>query len=101
LRERGAFEEDPAMPVESATVTLHLVDATELRGHIRHGRGTPGRTMSNAELHTKARDMAAYGAVAVGARVTLRRRVMVILGAGPSVSARSDAPAPEDEVATV
>ncbi len=50
LRARVAFEEDPAMPVESATVTLRLADGTEHSEHVRHGRGTPGRPMSDAEL---------------------------------------------------
>jgi hypothetical protein len=45
LRARVVFEEDPAAPVESATVTLHLVDGTELSQHVRHGRGTPGGTL--------------------------------------------------------
>jgi 2-methylcitrate dehydratase PrpD len=62
LRAKVVFEEDPAAPVESATVTLHLADGTELSQHIRHGRGTPGRPMSDAELDTKVRELAAYGA---------------------------------------
>ena len=55
------------MPVESATVTLHLADGTEQSEHIRHGRGTPGRPMSDAELDTKVRELAAYGAPFVDA----------------------------------
>ena len=67
LRARVVFEEDPAMPVESATVTLHLADGTQLSEHIRHGRGTPGQPMSDAELDTKVRELAAYGAPLVDA----------------------------------
>jgi 2-methylcitrate dehydratase PrpD len=67
LRARVVFEEDSAAPVESATVTLHLAHRTELSQHIRHGRGTPGRPMSDAELDTKVRDLAAYGARSVDA----------------------------------
>ena len=67
LRARVVFAEDPAMPVESATVTLHLADGTEHSEHIRHGRGTPGRPMSDAELDTKVRELAAYGAPFVDA----------------------------------
>ena len=67
LRARVVFAEDPAMPVESATVTLHLADGTELNEHIRHGRGTPGRPMSDAELDTKVHELAAYGAPSVDA----------------------------------
>ncbi|MGD9617646.1 MAG: MmgE/PrpD family protein [Alphaproteobacteria bacterium] len=62
LRSRVVFEEDPAMPVESATVTLHLADGTAHSEHVRHGRGTPGRPMSDAELDAKLRELAAYGA---------------------------------------
>ena len=50
LRARVIFEDDPAMPVESATVMLRLNDATSYSEHIRHGRGTPGRPMSHPEL---------------------------------------------------
>ena len=67
LRARVVFEEDPAMPVESATVTLHLADGTAHSEHVRHGRGTPGRPMSDAELDTKVRELAAYGAPFVDA----------------------------------
>jgi 2-methylcitrate dehydratase PrpD len=67
LRGRIVFEEDPAAPVESATVTVHLADGTEHSEHIRHGRGTPGRPMSDAELDTKVRELATYGAPFVDA----------------------------------
>ena len=67
LRARIVFEEDPAAPVELATVTLHLADGTEHSQHIRHRRGTPGRPMSDAELDTKVRELAAYGAPFVDA----------------------------------
>ena len=67
LRGRVVFEEDPAAPVESATVTVRLADGTEHSEHIRHGRGTPGRPMSDAELDTKVRELAAYGAPFVDA----------------------------------
>jgi 2-methylcitrate dehydratase PrpD len=67
LRARVFFEEDPATPVEAATVTLHLADGTELSQHIRHGRGTPGRPMSDPELDTKVRELATYGAPFVDA----------------------------------
>jgi 2-methylcitrate dehydratase PrpD len=67
LRARVVFEEDRGAPVESATVTLHLADGTEQSEHIRHGRGTPGRPMSDAELDSKVRELAAYGASFVDA----------------------------------
>ena len=61
LRARIVFEEDPGAPVESATVTLHLADGTEQSEHIPHGRGTPGRPMSDSELDSKVRELVAYG----------------------------------------
>ena len=67
LRARVIFEEDPDAPVESATVTLYLADGTEQSEHIRHGRGTPGRPMSDGELDSKVRELAAYGAPFVDA----------------------------------
>ncbi len=67
LRSRVVFEEDPAMPVESATVVLHLADGTMHSEHVRHGRGTPGRPMSDAELDAKVRELIAYGAPFVDA----------------------------------
>jgi 2-methylcitrate dehydratase PrpD len=62
LRARVVFEEDPAAPVESATVTVHLADGSQPSEHVRHGRGTPGRPMSDAELDAKVRELAGYGA---------------------------------------
>jgi 2-methylcitrate dehydratase PrpD len=67
LRARIVFEEDPETPVESATVTLRLTDGVEHREHVRHGRGTPGRPMSDAELDNKVHELAAYGAPFVDA----------------------------------
>jgi hypothetical protein len=60
LRARVVFEEDPEAPVESAIVRLHLADGRVPSEHIRHGRGTPGRPMSEAELDAKVRELAAY-----------------------------------------
>jgi 2-methylcitrate dehydratase PrpD len=67
LRARVVFEEDPAAPVESATVMVQLDDGTEYGEHIRHGRGTPGRPMSDAELDIKVRELTTYGAPFVDA----------------------------------
>jgi 2-methylcitrate dehydratase PrpD len=67
LRAKVAFEEDPAAPVESAAVTVRLADATQHSQHVRHGRGTPGRPMSDAELDAKVAELAAYGAPFVDA----------------------------------
>lgn len=67
LSARVVFEEDPTAPVESAIVTVHLVDGTEHSQSVRHARGTPGRPMSEQELDTKVRELAAYGAPFVDA----------------------------------
>jgi 2-methylcitrate dehydratase PrpD len=67
LREKVVFDEDRGAPVESATVTLHLADGTEQSEHIRHGRGTTGRPMSDPELDSKVQELAAYGAPLVDA----------------------------------
>jgi 2-methylcitrate dehydratase PrpD len=67
LRSRVIFEEDPSIPVEAATVMLHLADGTTHNEHVPHGRGTPGRPMSDAELDAKVRDLAACGAPSVDA----------------------------------
>jgi 2-methylcitrate dehydratase PrpD len=49
------------------SLQVHLADGTEQSEHIRHGRGTPGRPMSDAELDSKVRELAAYGAPFVDA----------------------------------
>jgi 2-methylcitrate dehydratase PrpD len=67
LRARVAFQEDAALPVESAIVELHLADGTILSEHVRHGRGTPGRPMSDNELDDKVRELVAFGAPFVDA----------------------------------
>jgi 2-methylcitrate dehydratase PrpD len=67
LRARVAFQEDPAVPVEAAIVELHLADGTTASEHVRHGRGTPGRPMSDAELDAKVRELVAFGAPLVDA----------------------------------
>jgi 2-methylcitrate dehydratase PrpD len=62
LRAKVAVEDDDSVPVESALVTLRLTDGTSLTEHVRHGRGTPGRPMSDGELDAKVRGLAAFGA---------------------------------------
>ena len=52
---------------KSATVMMHLGDGTEHSQYVRHARGTPGRPMSEQELDTKVRELAAYGAPFVDA----------------------------------
>jgi 2-methylcitrate dehydratase PrpD len=62
LRARVAVEEDPDVPVEAAIVTVRLTDGSSFSEHIRDGRGTPGRLMSDDELDGKVRELAAFGA---------------------------------------
>jgi len=62
LRAKVGFQEDATLSVESAIVELHLADGIILSEHVRHGRGTPGRPMSDDELDAKVRELAAFGA---------------------------------------
>jgi 2-methylcitrate dehydratase PrpD len=68
LRARVAVEEDEGIPVESARVTLRLDDGSSLTEYLRHGRGTPGRPMSEDALDAKVHDPAAFGAPEIDAR---------------------------------
>ncbi len=67
LRAKVGFEEDASVPVEAAIVTVRLDDGTRVEEHVRHGRGTPGRPMSDAELDAKIRELVAFGAPFVDA----------------------------------
>jgi 2-methylcitrate dehydratase PrpD len=67
LRAKVAVEEDEGVPVEAAHVTLILDDGARFAEHVRHGRGTPERPMSDAELDTKVRELMAFGAPRVDA----------------------------------
>ena len=62
LRAKVVVEEDESVPVESALVTLSLDDGSSFTEHVRHGRGTPGRKMSEDELDAKVRELVAFGA---------------------------------------
>lgn len=57
---------DDSVPVESAYVTVETADGT-FEQHVRHGRGTPGRPMSDAELDTKVRGLVDFGSPFVDA----------------------------------
>jgi 2-methylcitrate dehydratase PrpD len=67
LRAKVAAEEDESVPVEAALVTIRLTDGTSLTEHVRHGRGTPGRPMSDDELDAKVRELIAAGAPKIDA----------------------------------
>jgi 2-methylcitrate dehydratase PrpD len=68
LRAKVAVEVDDKVPVEAAFVTLVLGDGASLTEHVRHGRGTPGRPMSEHELDAKVAELAAFGAPLIDAR---------------------------------
>jgi 2-methylcitrate dehydratase PrpD len=59
LGARVAAEADAAIPVEAAEVVLELAGGETRREFVRHGRGTPGRPMSDAELDAKVTALAA------------------------------------------
>lgn len=57
---------DDTVPVESAYVTVETADG-RLEQHVRHGRGTPGRPMSDPELDAKVRGLVGFGSPFVDA----------------------------------
>jgi 2-methylcitrate dehydratase PrpD len=62
LRGRVTAEDDASIPVESAVVEVRLADGSSLTEHVKDGRGTPGRPMSDVELDAKVSECAAFGA---------------------------------------
>jgi 2-methylcitrate dehydratase PrpD len=73
LRAKVRVEVDESVPVEAALVTLRLDDGKSFTEHVRHGRGTPGRPMSEAELDAKFLELAAFGAPDVDAAGLITR----------------------------
>jgi 2-methylcitrate dehydratase PrpD len=67
LRAKVTAEDDPSIPVEAAFVEIRLADGTSLSEHVKDGRGTPGRPMSDIELDSKVGELAAFGAPFVDA----------------------------------
>jgi 2-methylcitrate dehydratase PrpD len=65
LRAKVVMEVDDTIPVESAAVAVQLAGGAEFREHVVHGRGTPGRPMSDDELDAKVRELATFGAPGV------------------------------------
>jgi 2-methylcitrate dehydratase PrpD len=65
LRAKVVMQEDESIPVESAIVAVELAGGRRIEEHVAHGRGTPGRPMSDGELDAKVRELAAFGAPAV------------------------------------
>jgi 2-methylcitrate dehydratase PrpD len=62
LRARVTAEDDPSIPVEAAFVAVKFADGSSLGDHVKDGRGTPGRPMSDIELDAKVSECAAFGA---------------------------------------
>ena len=62
LRDRVTAEDDASIPVESAFVAVRLADGSSLDEHVKDGRGTPGRPMSDIELDAKVNECADFGA---------------------------------------
>jgi 2-methylcitrate dehydratase PrpD len=62
LRTKVTAQDDASMPVEAAIVEVGLADGSRLSEHVKDGRGTPGRPMSDVELDAKIDECAAFGA---------------------------------------
>jgi 2-methylcitrate dehydratase PrpD len=62
FRRNVAIEEDANIPVEAAFVSVQATDGSRFECHVTKSRGTMARPMSDAELETKFRDLAQYGA---------------------------------------
>jgi 2-methylcitrate dehydratase PrpD len=71
LRRRVVVEEDPAVPVETAFVTVTTNSGVTLASHVAEAHGTPARPMLDSEVETKFRTLAQYGAPAVDAEALL------------------------------
>lgn len=67
LGSRVTMEDDAAMPVESATVTVKNKAGRSHTAHVAHARGSLGRPLTDAELEAKFRDLAEIGAPEVDA----------------------------------
>jgi 2-methylcitrate dehydratase PrpD len=68
LRRRVRVEEDAAIPVETALVTVETTDGQRLQIHVTEARGTMARPMSDAELEAKFLNLATHGTPAVDAQ---------------------------------
>jgi 2-methylcitrate dehydratase PrpD len=59
--DKVALQDDPAIPVEGAVVTVRTADGRTLAHEIRHALGSLGRPMSDTQIEAKARDLARFG----------------------------------------
>ena len=71
FRRNVAVEEDPQIPVETAIIEARTKDGRTLAHHVTKARGTVARPMSDSELESKLRILAAHGAPAVDAQQLL------------------------------
>jgi 2-methylcitrate dehydratase PrpD len=62
LRAKVTAADDASIPVEAAVVEVRLSDGSSLAEHVKDGRGTPGRPMSDVELDAKVGECAEFGA---------------------------------------
>jgi 2-methylcitrate dehydratase PrpD len=62
LRAKVTAEDDPLIPVEAAVVEVKRADGSRVSEHVKAGRGTPGRPMSDIELDAKVSECATFGA---------------------------------------
>jgi 2-methylcitrate dehydratase PrpD len=65
LRAKVTAEDDASIPVEAAVVEVRFRDGSSLSEHVKDGRGTPSRPMSDLELDAKVNECAAFGAPSV------------------------------------
>jgi len=65
LRSKVSAEDDASIPADAAVVSLRTTSGDLLSAHIAHARGSIARPLSDRELETKFRDLAAYGAPGV------------------------------------
>lgn len=61
LRRKVEVRDAPGMRVESARVTITLEGGEVLTATVEHGRGTPGRPLTDAEIEAKVRDLTRHG----------------------------------------
>lgn len=86
LRTRVTAQDDASVPVEAAVVEIRFADGSRLTEHVKDGRGTPGRPMSDLELDAKVAECAAFGAPFVDvSALTAAVRDLEALGDGAHI----------------
>jgi 2-methylcitrate dehydratase PrpD len=67
LRAKVAAEDDASIPADAAVVSVRTGTGELLTAHVAHARGSIARPLSDRELETKLRELAAYGAPGIDA----------------------------------